>query len=184
LVFLLFIALRGEILFWCLISFFYIGLGFILLWITAKIHPKYYEKLALPIYILGLLLLLGVMFFGQSSHGAKRWLNLGLFKMQPSEIMRIAVPIAMAWYLSKRESNRHAIDYIVASLFFILPVILIINQPDLGTGLLIAASGFYILFLAGLNWKFIVGGSIGLFSLAPIIWSHLHDYQKIECSFY
>ena len=75
---------------------FYIGLGFILLWVTAKIHPKYFQKLALPIYIVGLLLLFGVMFFGQSSHGAKRWLNLGLFKMQPSEIMRIAVPIAMA----------------------------------------------------------------------------------------
>ena len=157
---------------------FYIGLGFILLWITARIHPKYYEKLALPIYIVGLLLLLGVMFFGQSSHGAKRWLNLGAFKMQPSEIMRLAVPIAMAWYLSKRENKRHAIDYVIASLFFILPVILIINQPDLGTGLLITASGFYILFLAGLNWKFIVGGSIGLFSLAPFIWTHLHDYQK------
>ena len=157
---------------------FYIGLGFILLWITAKIHPKYYEKFALLIYILGLLLLLGVMFFGQSSHGAKRWLNLGLFKMQPSEIMRIAVPIAMAWYLSKRENKRHAIDYVIASLFFIFPVILIINQPDLGTGLLIAASGFYILFLAGLNWKFIVGSIVGLFSLTPIIWTHLHDYQK------
>ena len=80
----------------------YIGLGFTLLWITARIHPKYYEKLALPIYIMGLLLLFAVMFVGQSSHGAKRWLNLGIFKMQPSEIMRIAVPIAMAWYLSKR----------------------------------------------------------------------------------
>ena len=93
---------------------FYIGLGFILLWVTAKIHPKYFQKLALPIYILGLLLLFGVMFFGQSSHGAKRWLNLGIFKMQPSEIMRIAVPIAMAWYLSKRENNRHAIDYVMS----------------------------------------------------------------------
>ena len=98
----------------------YIGLGFILLWVTAKIHPKYFQKLALPIYIAGLLLLFGVMFFGQSSHGAKRWLNLGIFKMQPSEIMRIAVPIAMAWYLSKRENKRHAIDYVIASLFFIL----------------------------------------------------------------
>ena len=97
---------------------FYIGLGFILLWVTAKIHPKYFQKLALPIYIVGLLLLFGVMFFGQSSHGAKRWLNLGIFKMQPSEIMRIAVPIAMAWYLSKRENKRHAIDYVIASLFF------------------------------------------------------------------
>jgi len=99
---------------------FYIGLGFILLWITARIHPKYYEKLALPIYVIGLLLLFAVMFVGQSSHGAKRWLNLGAFKMQPSEIMRLAVPIAMAWYLSKRENKRHAMDYFIASLFFIL----------------------------------------------------------------
>jgi rod shape determining protein RodA len=97
---------------------FYIGLGFILLWVTAKIHPKYFQKLALPIYFAGLLLLFGVMFFGQSSHGAKRWLNLGLFKMQPSEIMRIAVPIAMAWYLSKRENKRHAIDYVMVFIFF------------------------------------------------------------------
>jgi rod shape determining protein RodA len=156
----------------------YIGLGFILLWVTARIHPKYYEKLALPIYILGLLLLLAIAFIGQSSHGAKRWLNLGAFKMQPSEIMRLAVPIAMAWYLAKRENKRHAIDYIIASLFFILPVILIINQPDLGTGLLITASGFYILFLAGLNWKFILSSAISLFFLVPTIWTHLHDYQK------
>lgn len=156
----------------------YIGLGFILLWVATRIHPKFYEKLALPIYVIGLSLLVCVIFFGQSSHGAKRWLNLGAFKMQPSEIMRLAVPLVMAWYLSMRENKRHAIDYIVASLFFILPVILIINQPDLGTGLLITASGFYILFLAGLSWKFILGGCIGFFSFMPIIWGHLHDYQK------
>jgi len=156
----------------------YIVLGLILLLITASTHPKYYEKFALPIYISGLLLLSAVMFAGQFSHGAKRWLNLGIFKIQPSEIMRIAVPIAMAWYLSKRANKRHAIDYLIASLFFILPVMLIINQPDLGTGLIITASGFYILFLAGLNLKFIIGGAIGLFSLAPIIWTYLHDYQK------
>jgi rod shape determining protein RodA len=156
----------------------YISLGLILLLITASIHPKYYKKLALPIYIFSLLLLFAVMFVGQSSHGAKRWLNLGIFKVQPSEIMRIVVPISMAWYLSMRENKRHAIDYLIASLFFILPVILIIDQPDLGTGLLITASGFYILFLAGLNWKFFVGCAVGLFSLAPVIWAHLYDYQK------
>lgn len=159
-------------------QFIYIGLGLILLWLTAQIHPKFYETLALPIYLLGLCLLLCVMFFGESSHGAKRWLSFGALKIQPSEIMRLTVPIAMAWYLSKREDKRHAIDYFIASFFFILPVILIINQPDLGTSLLITASGFYILFLAGLNWKFIAGGCIVLFSLTPIIWTYLHDYQK------
>jgi rod shape determining protein RodA len=156
----------------------YISLGFILLLITARIHPKYYEKFALPIYIIALLLLFAVNYMGQTSHGAKRWLNLGIVKIQPSELMRIAVPIAMAWYLSKRENKRYAIDYFIASLFFILPATLVFNQPDLGTALLITASGLYILFLAGLNWKFIVGGAISFFSLTPIIWVNLHEYQK------
>ncbi len=168
----------GQNIFLVLNQLLYIGLGLILLWVTANIHPKYYAKLALPIYIVGFLLLLAVMFIGHTSHGAQRWLNLGMFKIQPSEIMRIAVPITMAWYLAKQEFKRYAIDYVIASLFFILPVILIVNQPDLGTGLLITASGFYILFLAGLNWKFIVGVALGLFSLAPLIWANLYDYQK------
>jgi rod shape determining protein RodA len=154
-----------------------IGIALGVMWLTANIQPQHLERIAVPAYIVGIVLLIGVALFGDVSHGARRWLNLGVTKIQPSEIMRIAVPMMLAWFFAKRESLRIT-DFAIASLLLLIPVGLIAKQPDLGTALLISASGFFVIFLAGLSWRFILGGTILTGVLMPVFWSMLHDYQR------
>jgi rod shape determining protein RodA len=132
----------------------------------------------LPLYSLGVLLLIGVALFGEISHGARRWLDLGFTRIQPSEIMRIAMPMMLAWYFSKGEGKPRVVDFAIGGILLLIPVALIMKQPDLGTALLISASGFYVLFLAGLSWRFLLGGTVLLAALSPVFWSMLHDYQR------
>lgn len=153
-----------------------VAFGF--MWGAANIAPNQLERIALPLYLLGIVLLIGVALFGHISHGAQRWLDIGPVHIQPSEIMRIAVPMMLAWYFSKQEGKPKIADFAMGALLLSVPVALIMKQPDLGTSLLVAASGFYILFLAGLNWKFLLGGTVLLAALAPVFWSMLHQYQR------
>ncbi len=148
------------------------------MWAAANIAPNQLERIALPLYVLAVLLLIAVELFGSISHGAQRWLNLGFTKIQPSEVMRIAMPMMLAWYFSKQESKPVMTDFVFAGLFLVVPVALIMKQPDLGTALLITASGFYVLFLAGLSWKLLVGSALAFAASTPILWSMLHDYQR------
>jgi rod shape determining protein RodA len=148
------------------------------MWIAANIAPNKLERVALPLYAVGVLLLIAVALFGEISHGARRWLDLGFATIQPSEIMRIGMPMMLAWYFSKREGKPSIVDFTVGGLLLLVPVALIMKQPDLGTALLISASGFYVLFLAGLSWKFLLGGTVLLGALSPVFWSMLHDYQR------
>ena len=148
------------------------------MWIVANLPLHYLMRTALPIYLLGLLLLLGVALFGEISHGARRWLNIGVATIQPSELMKIGVPLMMAWYFEKHEATLTWKNYLIAALLLIVPVGLIARQPDLGTALLISASGFYVLFLAGLSWRIIGGLFIAALASAPVLWTMLHDYQK------
>jgi rod shape determining protein RodA len=122
--------------------------------------------------------LLGVALFGEISHGARRWLHLGIARIQPSELMKIAVPMLLAWYFSKREASLRISDYAVGAILLVLPAGFIIKQPDLGTSLLIGASGFYVLYLAGLSWRLLLGAGVLVGALTPILWSLLHDYQR------
>jgi len=131
----------------------------IFMWIAANISPSQLERIAIPLYLLGVVLLIGVALFGHISHGAQRWLDIGPIHIQPSEIMRIAMPMMLAWYFSKQESKPRASDFAIGALLLVVPVALIMKQPDLGTSLLILASGFYVLFLAGLSWKFLIGAT-------------------------
>jgi rod shape determining protein RodA len=150
----------------------------VFMWGVANVPPQHIARLALPMYMVGLLLLVGVALFGEVSHGARRWLHLGVTRIQPSEIMKLAVPLMLAWFLDKREKTLNLKDYGIAVLLLVAPVGLIVKQPDLGTALLISASGFYVLFLAGLGWRIILG-MVGIFAVsAPILWSLLHDYQR------
>jgi rod shape determining protein RodA len=149
-----------------------------ILWISANIPPQKLERIALVLYLLGVLLLVGVALFGTISHGARRWLNIGFTQIQPSELMRIAMPMMLAWYFASRESKPSAVHFIIAGLLLAVPVALIMKQPDLGTSLLIASSGFYVLFLAGLSWRFLIGAAVSLLALMPLFWSMLHDYQR------
>lgn len=155
-----------------------ITVAIIIMWSVANVQPQLMERMAVPLYLLGILLLLGVALFGDISHGARRWLNLGVIKIQPSELMRIAMPMMLAWFFSKRESTLRITDFLIAFVILIIPVLFILKQPDLGTSLLVAASGFFVIFLAGLSWRFIIGGGIAFAALMPVFWSLLHDYQR------
>ena len=144
---------------------------------AAQIPPQRLMRLALPIYIVGLTLLLAVMEFGEISKGARRWLNLGV-RIQPSEVMKIALPLMLAWYFHKREPLIQLRDYCIAVLLLLAPVVLIANQPDLGTAILVLAAGFFVIFLAGLPWKIILGLVAAVAAAAPMAWSVMHDYQR------
>ncbi len=148
------------------------------LWIVANIPPQALARLAVPAYVGGLALLVGVALFGDVRNGARRWLGLGFTTIQPSEIMKIAMPLMLAWYFQRHEEGLRIRDYAVAAILLALPVGLVVRQPDLGTALLIFASGFFVIFLAGLSWKIIVSLGVAGLSLLPVLWGMLHEYQR------
>ena len=153
-----------------------IALG--VLWLFANIPPHSQMRLAAPLYVLGVLLLIAVALFGDVVHGARRWLDLGITRIQPSEFMKIAVPLALAWYFDRHEKTLRLGNYAVAVVMLVVPVALIARQPDLGTAVLITAGGFFVLFLAGLSWRIIAGLAIAGAAVLPLVWSALRDYQR------
>ena len=150
----------------------------VLMWIFANIAPQTLARAAVPLYTVAVAMLIGVALFGVVVNGSRRWLNLGFARFQPSELMKIALPLMLAWYFQKFEGRIRWKDFVVAAILIVVPVYLIKRQPDLGTALLIAASGFYVLFLAGLSWKVIAGLVATAAAVGPMVWSHLHDYQR------
>ncbi len=148
------------------------------MYVFANIPPHFLMRIALPLYVLGVLLLLGVALFGDVVNGARRWLHVGVTRIQPSELMKIAAPLMLAWYFDRYEATLKAKNYLIAAVLLMVPVAMIARQPDLGTALLIFAGGCYVLFLAGLSWRVMgVLAGVGLASL-PILWSAMHDYQR------
>ena len=155
-----------------------LSFAIVLMWIFANIAPQTLARAAVPLYTIAVAMLIGVALFGVVVNGSRRWLNLGVARFQPSELMKIALPLMLAWYFQKFEGRIGWRDFVFAAVLIVVPVYLIKRQPDLGTALLIAASGFYVLFLAGLSWKIIVGlAAIGA-AVGPMVWAHLHDYQR------
>lgn len=167
-----------------------LALSFIVMWLVSRIPPKWLEMGAVWIYGLGVALLIAVAVFGLIKKGARRWLNIGIV-IQPSEVMKIAMPLMLAWYFQKREGIQKSWDYGVAAIILAIPVFLIARQPDLGTALLVFAAGLYVIILAGLPWKWIlpfVGlGAVGILLIIifgdticahDVIWPFVHDYQK------
>ena len=152
--------------------------AFTALWLVANMPLHYLMRMALPVYFIGMVLLLCVALFGEINNGARRWLDIGLTTIQPSELMKIAVPLMMAWYFEKHEATLTLKNYFIATVLLILPVLFIARQPDLGTAMLIAASGFYVLFLAGLSWRVMLSLLLAALASAPVMWSMLHDYQR------
>jgi rod shape determining protein RodA len=154
------------------------GLAFVLMVGLAQIHPDILKRWVLWVYVAGVVLLIGVILFGDVGKGAQRWLNLGFFRFQPSEMMKLAVPMMVAWYLSEHSLPPKGKHIFFASLIIITPVLLIAKQPDLGTALLIAGAGFFVLFFAGISWRLIFSiVGIGA-ACAPVAWSLMHDYQR------
>ncbi len=155
-----------------------LGLALVLMWLVANVAPQQLARAALPLYAASVLLLVAVALGGTIVNGARRWLNLGVGRFQPSELMKIALPLMLAWYFQKREGRVRLVDFVIAAALIALPVWLIERQPDLGTALMIGASGFFVLYLAGLSWKIIIG-LVALAGLAvPLVWPHLHAYRQ------
>ena len=163
----------------------------LVMWVAAQVPPQTLMRVALPIYTVGVALLIAVVLFGSVRKGARRWLDLGVTTIQPSEIMKIAMPLTLAWYFHKREAFLRARDYLVAGFLLLLPVALIAKQPDLGTAILVFAAGLYVIFFAGLSWKLILPVlSAGLLVVSSVLyfgdricepavqWPGMHDYQK------
>jgi rod shape determining protein RodA len=154
------------------------SVGLAVMWTVAQVPPQKLMRFAVPLYVLGVVLLLLVFVVGITVNGARRWLSLGFTRIQPSEMLKIAVPLMLAWYFHKYETALKLRHFVVAGLILIVPFALIAKQPDLGTAILVGAAGFYVIFFAGLPWKVIVGMIVAAGAAAPLGWTMLHDYQR------
>jgi rod shape determining protein RodA len=162
-----------------------------ILWVVSQVPPQRLMQLAVPIYTVGVMLLVATMLFGISRKGATRWLNLGVTVIQPSEILKLATPLMLAWWFQTCEGRMRAFEWTAAAVILLVPFLLVAKQPDLGTGILIFAAGMYVLFFAGLSWKLIipvmVAGAAAIVALIvsePTIcqpgvqWPLLKEYQQ------
>ena len=154
-----------------------IVLAFLVMWVAANVPPQTLMRFAVPIYTVGVALLVAVFMFGVIKKGARRWLHIG-FDIQPSEIMKIAMPLMLAWFFQQRSGMLRWHSFLLAAVLLMIPVGLIMKQPDLGTALLVLASGFYVIFLAGLSWKALLGLVAAAGASLPVAWSVMHDYQR------
>ena len=158
---------------------------------VAQIPPQRLMAAAIPLYSLGVTLLIATAVFGVTKKGATRWLNIGITQIQPSEIMKLAMPLMLAWWFQKREGQLRLPDFGAAFLILMVPVALIAKQPDLGTAILVLSAGLYVIFFAGLSWRLIVPVFVvGAIAIGAIVfsedricqpgvkWPMLRDYQK------
>ena len=148
------------------------------MWLVAQVPPQTMMRFAVPAYLIGLALLVAVALFGDVVNGARRWLHVGVTRFQPSEMMKLALPLMLAWYFHKHETSLKLRNFGVAAMLLIIPLGLIARQPDLGTAALVGAAGFYVIFFAGLSWK-VLGTLTGLgLAALPVAWGFLHSYQR------
>jgi rod shape determining protein RodA len=162
------------------------------LFLASQVSPQKLQQLAVPLYLIGLALLIVTALpgMGVTKKGATRWLNVGVV-IQPSEILKIAMPLILAWWFQKREGLLRVSDFVIAGVILLLPVAVVIKQPDLGTALLILASGLYVMFFAGLSWKLVLPVLLtGAIAIAAIVltadricepgvkWPLMRDYQQ------
>ena len=165
--------------------------AFVTMWVIANVSPQRMQRFAIPVYTIGVLLLAAVFAAGTVKNGARRWLTVGSAQIQPSELLKIGVPLMLAWYFHKHETLVRLRDFVAAGVLLLVPVGLIAKQPDLGTALLVLAAGIYVMYLAGLSWKLIapvlVAAVVGATALIfvgdricepEVVWPGLHDYQK------
>ena len=169
------------------------ALAFGVLFLAAQIPPQQLQRLAIPLYLVGLVLLVATALpgIGITRKGATRWLNVGVTTIQPSEIMKIAMPLMLAWWFQRREGQLRVLDFAIAGVLLLVPVAVVVKQPDLGTAILVLSAGLYVIFFAGLSWKLIV--PVALVAAAAITgivvseeqicqpdvkWPMLRDYQK------
>jgi len=154
------------------------GLALAVMLLMANVPPHLLSKAGPPLYAAGLVLLLGVALFGEIRNGARRWLDLGFMAFQPSELLKLALPLMLAWYFQRNEAVLRARHFMIGGVMLLVPFLLILRQPDLGTALMLGVSGFYLLFFAGLPWKVILGGAVLGAASLPVAWGLMHDYQQ------
>lgn len=155
-----------------------LAIAFTVMFIIAQITPRHLFRMAILLYIVGLILLLLILVFGEFGKGAQRWLEFGMLRFQPSEIMKIVLPLMIAWYIAERPLTPNIARVFVACILIAIPVALIATQPDLGTAVLVASTGVFVLLLAGVSRRFI--GSVSLLAVSglPVLWFLMHDYQR------
>jgi len=154
------------------------GIAFAVLFVAANVSPHLLMRLAVPVYVVGVALLVATELKGVTVKGATRWLDIGIGRIQPSEIMKLGLPMMLAWYFHKREGGLRAFDFLVATVIVLVPVGLIIKQPDLGTALLVLGAGFFVIFFAGLPWRWLAVMAVGGLAMLPVAWTLMHDYQR------
>lgn len=155
-----------------------ITLAFAVMLAIAQLSPITLRRWSPLLYGIGMVMLVAVLVFGEVGKGAQRWLDLGIVRFQPSEMVKLAVPLMIAWYLAEKRLPPSWQRLAVAALMIIAPVLLIAKQPDLGTALLVASAGIFVLFLAGISWRLIGALVIALAAAAPVVWYMMRDYQR------
>jgi rod shape determining protein RodA len=161
-----------------------------LLFLVAQVPPQRLMRIAVPLYVVGVALLVATALFGITKKGATRWLNIGMV-IQPSELMKLAMPLMLAWWFQKREGQLRTLDFAMAGALLLVPVGLVVKQPDLGTAILILSGGLYVIYFAGLSWRLILPVVIaGIIAVGAVVlsadricqddvkWPLLRDYQK------
>jgi len=155
-----------------------LGIAFTAMFAVAQVTPRWLQRMTPWIFAIGILLLLAVLIEGEISGGAQRWLDLYIVRFQPSEMMKLAVPMMVAWYLADSPLPPNRFQLLASSVITIVPTLMIVKQPDLGTALLIASAGFFVLFLAGLQWRLLAVLFVLTAAAAPLLWHFMHDYQR------
>lgn len=153
-------------------------LGFGLMFALAQLRPEVFARIAPFVYFTGIVLLGAVLAVGSVSKGAQRWLDLGIVSFQPSEMMKLGVPLMLAWYFSRRPLPPNLLHVAVGAMLMLVPTLLIAKQPDLGTAGLTALAGMAVLFIAGMSWHVIITVLVSFAAAIPVLWNFLHDYQR------
>ena len=156
----------------------HIGLATLIMFILAQLPPAFYQRISPWVFSIGILLLVVVLIIGHIGKGAQRWLNLGFFRFQPSELMKLAIPMMLAWYYANRHLPPKTKDLLISALIIFIPAILAIKEPDLGTAVIFITAGACVLLFAGINWRLIVAFILLLLIFTPILWHFLHAYQQ------
>lgn len=154
------------------------GIAFVIMTLLAHVNPYQFKRHSALLFVIGVVLLIAVLVMGEIGKGAQRWLDLGFFRFQPSEMIKITTPMMIAWYLAEYPLPPRRKQLFIAALLIVFPTLLIAKQPDLGTSLLVASSGVAVLFFAGLSWRFMLSTLATLASLTPILWHFMRDYQR------
>ncbi|MGY8813261.1 MAG: rod shape-determining protein RodA [Gammaproteobacteria bacterium] len=152
--------------------------GFGLMFLVAQISPSRLAGLSIWIFLFGVILLILVLVIGYIGKGAQRWLDLGVIRFQPSELMKLAVPMVLSWYLAEKTLPPSLSQIFLASLLILVPVMLIVKQPDLGTAILVSIAGFSVLFIAGMSWRYLAGLVFLGALLIPVSWLFMYEYQR------